>query len=83
MLFLYHSMMNQRHSDGAYFAGSVPVARLLRPRAVAVATVALPQAQSMAPWAVATGTAFCTLGLKTRVLVFRPVGIPLPEVAAI
>jgi hypothetical protein len=43
------ALADQRHSDGAYFAGKVPAPRLLRPRAVAVATVNEPQAQSMAP----------------------------------
>jgi hypothetical protein len=43
------ALADQRHSDGAYLAGKVPEARLPRPRAVAVATVAEPQAQSMAP----------------------------------
>ena len=64
-------------------AGSVPAARLLRPRAVAVATVKEPQAQSIAPCEDAVGAAPWTLGLKTSVLLFSPVGIPLPDVAAI
>ena len=64
-------------------AGSVPAARLLRPRAVAVATVAEPHAQSMAPSEDAVGAAPWTLGLNTSVLPLRPVGIPLPEFAAI
>ena len=64
-------------------AGSVPVARLFKPRAAAVAFVAEPQAQSMAPCDAAVGVALWTLGLKTNVLPFRPVGIPLPLVAAI
>ena len=64
-------------------AGSVPEARLPRPRAVAVATVKEPQAQSIAPCEDAVGAAPWTLGLKTSVLLFSTVGIPLPDVAAI
>ena len=63
-------------------AGSVPAARLPRPRAVAVATVWEPQAQSMAPWTDAVGVAPWTLGLKTSVLPLSTVGIPLLAVAA-
>ena len=64
-------------------AGSVPEARLPRPRAVAVATVAEPHAQSIAPCEDAVGAAPWTLGLNRSVLPLRPVGIPLPEFAAI
>ena len=63
-------------------AGSVPVARLPRPRADAVATVAEPHAQSIAPCEDAAGIAPWTLGLKTSVLPLSTVGIPLPDVAA-
>ena len=64
-------------------AGSVPAARLPRPRAEAVATVAEPHAQSIAPCEDAVGAAPWTLGLNRSVLPLRPVGIPLPEFAAI
>src|SRR5947209_5635495 len=54
---------------------------LPRPRLVAVALVALAQAQSIAPCEAAVGAALLTFGVNTIVLLFSPVGIPLPAVA--
>ena len=49
---------DQRHSEGAYFASTEPATMLPRPRLVAVAFVALAQAQSIAPCEAAVGAAF-------------------------
>ena len=66
-------------------AGSVPTARAPKPRAVAVATVVVPQAQSIAPVAPATRATLFTLGVKLMVMPCATVGKPVeaPPVVAI
>ena len=58
-------------------AGIVPVAAAPKPRAVAVAWVTEPQAQSMAPVAPATIATLFTLGVKVIVLPWAAVGRPV------
>lgn len=75
-------MAAQRHSIGAYLAGSVPSVRLVIARACAVWSVALVQAQSMAPIDADVGVLPFTFGDSTMVFPSRLVGMPLPELAA-
>ena len=64
---LFHAAASsaQRHSDGAYLAGMVPVVAT-KPRAVAVVLVVDAQAQSIAPVAPALSAATAMVAVRAR-----------------
>src|SRR5690242_3465380 len=73
---LRNSQKDQRHSEGAYLASSVPGVET-RVRLLAVVFVEDAQAQSMVPGVLSSKGAPFTFGVSVNVCLSRPVGMPL------